>query len=335
MNNIFIYSPKELSTDAFLAWYVKEFDENNSNPQLTTSFFYDLGLCSSQMDKISNIQVSRQEKNTDLIIHYAVNGKETQALFENKTYTTTHSDQLKRYAKNFPDFQYYKYLKLGYVNFAEKQQAKDAGYDVIDVYQLKSALKSSPGNMIVDQYREFLNVQFIQIQDEIRNNLIKENKYELFENSEAQQYILSTLQEALYHQIPYLYFECSANSGGTPWTQLYIAKRDYAYGDESEYLFWRIDKRGKGFYLRLNQYSYIDDKHWTQKEKNLSYLRDFISALLKKYGLIMGSPSNRGMKESEVAIMYYDDNPLSKLMPVLPSLSKEIFDVYSSCNQWV
>lgn len=337
MNNIFSYSPKELSTDAFLAWYVKELDKSDDGRKLAASFFYSLGLCKSPSDEIRDIRVSRQEKNTDLIISYEVNEKENvKALFENKIYTTTHSDQLERYASDFPDCQYYKYLKLGYVSFAERQQAEASGYEVIDVYQLKSALANSPSNMIVNQYKEFLDVQFIRVQDEIRNNLIKENKYELFERSEAQQYILSALHETLDQEIPdlYLYFKYAANSGGAPWTQLYIAKRDNAYGDKGEYLFWRIDRRKEGFYLRLNQYSYIDRSYWPKKQKNLLYLREFVSPLLEQHDLVSPPPSGRGIKESEVAIMYFAQNPLSKLTSLLPSLSKEISNYYSSCNEW-
>jgi len=335
MNNIFLYSPKELTTDAFLAWYVKEFDRTTASQKLASEFFYGLGLCDSANDLICDIHVSKQEKNTDLIIRYSVNGQKTQALFENKTYTSTHSDQLKRYSENFPDFHYYKYMKLGYINFAEKKHAKDSGYDVIDVCQLRSALGNYPSNLIADQYREFLEIQFIKVQNEIRNDLIKDNKYQLFENSEAQQYILSTLHENIDQQIPYLYFKHSANSGGTPWTELDIAKRENAYGDKTEYLFWRIDKRGKGYYLRLNQYSYIDAQYWPQKEKNLRILRDFVSSLFKKHGLAIGQISNRGIKETEIAILFFVDNHLSKITPLLPLLSQDIFDFYSSFNKWV
>ena len=335
MNNIFMYSPKELSTDAFLAWYVKEFDGNDVFKGLATKFFYELGLCNSLQDLIRDIHVSRQEKNTDLIIRYSINGKKTQALFENKTYTTAHSNQLERYSKEFSGFQYYKYMKLGYIPFAERKMAVGAGYDVIDVYQLRSALGETPKNMIADQYREFLEEQFIRVQNEIKNELITENKYSLFESSEAQQYILSTLHEKIDKQIPYTLFKFAANSGGTPWTQLDIAIRDNAYDEEAEYLFWRIDKRGKGYYLRLNQYSDIEAQHWPKKEKNLKVLRDFVAPLLKHNGLITASPSNRGIKESEVSIMFFVDNHLSKITPLLPSLSKEISSFYSSFDEWV
>ena len=335
MNNIFLYSPKELATDAFLAWCIQEYDGNTAGQKLAGPFFHSLGLCNSQNDLISDIRVSRQEKHTDLIIRYFVNGSATQALFENKIYTTVHSEQLEQYSKDFPDFQFYKYLKLGYINYEERKQVKNSGYTVIDAYKLRSALAHTPSNILVDQYKEFLDTQFIRVQDEIKNELIINNKHQLFERSEAQQYILSSLHEKIDRRIPYLEFKYAANSGGTPWTQLFIAKRDNAYGDEAEYLAWRIDKRGQGYYLRLNQYSYIDDQDWSRKEKNLQILRDFVTHLLERHELVLGPHSNRGRNESEIAIMFFIDNHLSRITHLLPSLSEEISNFYSSYSNWV
>lgn len=335
-NNLFSYAPKELSTDAFLAWQMKALDTSHSRQAEAAALFYELGLCEKSADSISNVEVSRQEKNTDLIIRYSLNGNRTQALFENKIYTSTHSDQLKRYANSFPDIKYLKYLKLGYTNYAERQEASEAGYDLIDVYRLRTALDViSQDNMILNQYREFLDTQFIKIQDQICNELIRDNKHTLFEDGQAQQHILSELHRAIDGMDPNLYFKHAANSGGTPWTQLDIAKRERAYGDWPEYLFWRIDKRGKGYYLRLNQYSYVGSEHWPQKEANLDILRNRISPLLEEKGLVIGQTSNRGKKESEVVILYFVDNHLTEIMKHLPSLTTEIHEFYSSFRDWV
>ena len=335
MNNIFQYAPKELATDAFLAWYFTELVENTASQGPATSFFYSLGLCKCASDRIHDIHVSRQEKNTDLILRYSVNGKKVQALFENKTYTSTHSGQLERYLSHFGNFDYYKYLKLGYVTFSERKEAEKLGYGVIDVYRLRSALGDRPSNMIADQYRDYLDTRFIALQHAIRDEMIQDNKYQLLKHSEAQQHILSTLHEQLDGAIPNLHFKPGANVGGSPWTQLDIAKRNNAYAGAAECLYWRIDMRKKRYYLRLNQYSNIDEHAWPRKEHNLNTLRDYVSKLLVGSGLVLGPVSNRGMKESEVAIIFFADNNLSNVVPLMPSLSKDIYGFYSSFSNWV
>lgn len=335
MNNIFNYAPKELVTDAFLAWCFTEFNDNPLIKSKASNFFYKLGLCHSINDDINDIRVSKQEKNTDLIIRYKVNNITHQALFENKIYSTTHSLQLSRYTQEFPDFIFYKYLKLGYINYSEHLEAKAAGYEIIDAKTLNSALNCICfDNYIADQYINFIQKQFINRHDEIINNLIHKNDYNLFEDSQAQQFLLSELHKSIYEIIPYTYFKYAANSGGSPWTQLDIAKRDNAYGEESEYLFWRIDKRAKGYYLRLNQYSYIDNKFSEEKIKNLYYLRSKITPLLQNYGLILGKISNRGVYESEIAIMFFEDNILIDIYKKLPELSIKISDLYRSISKW-
>ncbi|MEW6078317.1 MAG: hypothetical protein AB1724_10925 [Thermodesulfobacteriota bacterium] len=339
MNNLFECSPKELVTDGFLEWFITELDADPTTRSPISMFFYTLGLCDSSMDSIAIDKISRQEKNTDLIIRYHVNGIKTDALFENKTYTSTHSGQLKRYKDEFPGFKYYKYMKLGYIFYQERKDAAQAGYTVIDVYQLKLALDSVPlNNMLVNQYREFLGARFIDVQNKIFRELVRDNRHSLLEDShgQAQQYILSELHHDLDSQIPYLNFKYAGNKGGTLWTQLDIARRKDAYGSNSEeLLFWRIDKRGKGYYLRLNQYSEIKDaNYWPQKKANLQILRNHIEPLMKSKGLVLDKPNNKGMNESEITILFFEDNHIELIKKHLTDLSIDIYKFYSSYN-WV
>ena len=110
-NNIFEYSPKELATDAFLNWIFIEITENPQLVQHGGRFFHLLGLCAFKSDSIRGVSVSRQVKNTDLILQYSVNGIAHHALFENKTFSTFSPGQLNKYKKTFPNYKYYKYLK--------------------------------------------------------------------------------------------------------------------------------------------------------------------------------------------------------------------------------
>ena len=91
-NNFFFYSPKELTTDAFLAWLFLEFNDNPKLKNKTVDFFIGLGLCAVNTKMVNEISVDKQKQKTDLIIRYKADGKLMGALFENKTTSSIHSD---------------------------------------------------------------------------------------------------------------------------------------------------------------------------------------------------------------------------------------------------
>ena len=193
MNNIFEYSPKELTTDAFLKWIFCELNKDQYTDSVA-QFFFQLGLCENRNSSIRTIHVSLQEQKTDLILRYVENGEEQKVLFENKTRTTIHSEQLQRYKEIFPNCDYYKYLKLAYIFHSERKIASQNGYDVIDVHMIYAALKGLKSNhYLVCQYMEFLSIKFIEPMNRITKDLIRNNEYSLFKDGQAQQYFLSHL----------------------------------------------------------------------------------------------------------------------------------------------
>jgi len=326
MNNLFSLSPKELTTDGFLRWLIYEIE---SNQDLITAFFLRLGLCTDSTKVISNVKVSAQEQKTDLIIRYDVDSVPHQALFENKTYSTIHSDQLARYRTTFPDFNYYKYLKLARVNYDEKRLTKIHGYDVLTSSDLFDAIDSITfKSEILSQYKRFLVNDFIEPINKIETTLVSENKYELLSSRQAQHCIIDQLYGEIDGLNDELYFKSYSNIGGTPWTQLNICSRECAYGDISEYLFWRIDKKSGNYYLRLNQYADVDSTYKATKGGNLSQLRAAIEPLFIKYDFCISPPSNRGQKESEVCILFFKDNNLKTITNNLAHLTLDIVEKY-------
>ncbi|EGR0269582.1 hypothetical protein [Vibrio alginolyticus] len=326
MNNLFSHSPKELTTDGFLAWLILEIKDNN-NEILT--FFKRLGLCSEQADKITNVEVSRQEKNTDLIVRYEVDSTSCGALFENKTYSSIHSDQLRRYKEIFPNFQHYKYLKLARVNYEEKKETRKYGYEVIDSKSLLKALDGlSLDSEILTQYKSFLVEQFVEPIAEIEYSMVSENKYHLLSNRQAQQHLIDILYQSVDGINDSIYFKSRSNVGGSAWTQLDIAHRLNAYGDISECIFWRIDKKSGDYYLRLNQYAGIDNEYKSKKKANLKKLRGVVEPLFKEYGLTISNPSNRGVKESEISIIFFKNNSLESVVDAFVPLTKKVISLY-------
>lgn len=334
MNNIFNYSPKELTTDGFLNWLFCEFETNKTFRAYAPSFFHALGLSDCSNRDVHNISVTRQEKKADLIVRYQLDESEKQALFENKTNTTFHSGQLEEHQDNHPGFDHYIYLKLAYIYYSERTHAKKLEYKVIPSDVLLDAL--SPfrhEHCLTDMYCSFLKEVYVTPINKIKERLIADNCYQDFKDFQAQQYLLSCLHEKLV-DLPGIRFKTGANAGGEPWTQLDIANRHLAYGDKYEYIFWRIDKRSRRYYLRLNQYANINPQFKAQKKANLDRIREVVDAMCLSYGLKLGSVSNAGIKESEIVIFFFDENPIEALVRALPELSRQIHAAYTKQKNW-
>ena len=212
MNNLFSYSPKELTTDGFLTWIIYEISGNKKD---LVGFFKRLGLCNESAVEISKIDISRQEENTDLILRYEIDSVPYQALFENKTYSTIDSNQLCKYKNKFPDLNYYKYLKLARINYYEKKEAKANGYDVLSSFDLYEALDSlTLDSEILTQYKKFLIDSFVAPLNEIEHEMLSGNKFELFRKRQAQQYFIDILYQEIDELNDSIYFKSRSNVGG-------------------------------------------------------------------------------------------------------------------------
>jgi hypothetical protein len=332
MNNLFAYASKELSTDAFLAWLFRSLSVDPLFEGKSGDFFRGVGLCEGADNSISGILPVRQEGNTDLIVRCNIDGRPAMFLFENKRHSSMRFGQLDTYKERFPDCDRYIYLKLGFINYQERKIAEGSGYKVLGSEELLQALNSlADCHFLVVHYIEYLHKFFVDPQRKIRNSLCAAS----FSSSQAQQYFLSSLHQSLSDILPSLKFSSSANIDGSPWTQLTIANRSSAYADKSESLFWRIDKRGKGYYLRLTQYSNIGQEFKGTKKANLRLLRKLLSDIpLLKY-FMQGKVRNDGVKSSEVLVFFFVDNDIANMAQQLPALTIEIAKRYRSSKSWV
>jgi len=347
LNNLFQYSTKELTTDAFLAWLFVGFDTEAKLKGKGADFFCELGLGILSSEAVTCITISRQEKKTDLMLRCEVDGDKREYLFENKTYTTIHSNQLKKYKSSFPKSTEYIYLKLGLINYEESESAKNEEYKVVGVEKLYEALLPLGGcHFLIDHYIEFIENEYIAQQNHIKLNLISDNKFKVLNTSnvnkgQEQQFFLSSLHQELDTPkfkasgvFKYLKFRYSANKGGFPWVQLTIAKRNKAYGHKGESIFWRIDKRRKNLYLRLTQYSDIEERSKGQKYLNRNTLREEVSRLPSLVYFTEGKVIDHGTKSSEIIIFFFEENNIEQMLKHLPELSSEIVKVYDLIT-WV
>ena len=332
--NLFNHAPKELVTDAFLTWLFYFLDSNQQYEKKKIEFFKDLFLKTNDFEKkLSNIKINRQEKTIsggriDLILLFTLNGHQQKILFENKTWTSTSKKQLLSYKLDKPNLYKYIYLKLGYVNYFEKKLTSEIGYEIIDAFKLSNAIsKIQTLHPIITQYYNFLNDRFTNYISSFKTKLFQNNDYSILNDGQAQQFLISELYKKLDNLLDHLEFK-TGSSSGRPWTQLYIAKKNKIYGNIDEFIFWRIDIRENKYYIRLNQYAYINNEFKDLKKNRLNILREIALKLNSKYRLKSGNLTNKGLKESEIIIFFLKDNDIAHLMNSLPQFSLEFVKKY-------
>ncbi len=262
-------------------------------------------------------------------------------MFENKTYSTIHSNQLRKYKKLFPLCDKYIYLKLGLINYEEKSHALREGYEVIDARELYNALiHIRKEHFLIEHYIDYIEKEYVSQQNQIFDEMVKNNEIKVINCSDknkgqAQQFVLSKLHEILAtkHGFEYLKFRYSSNNGGSPWVQLSIATRPNAYSNMGESIFWRIDRRDKKLYIRLTQYSNVTETSKSIKYANRDILRLKCSSLQSVKSLKLGGTQNKGLKASEILIFFFKENKISTLLSVLPILSEEVVNLYKT-TRW-
>ena len=324
MNNLFKYATKELSTDAFLAWFFKELEVNPDIAGYRSQVFHALGLIAEGEIPVK-IEPELQSGNVDLLLTFEVNCVSRAVLFENKTSSTFHSDQLNRYREHFPNCDKYIYFKIGYVDTWERQNLQ--GYQLISAHNFHQAVSFlAPYHPIIDQYCAFLKDAWISKEEQVFQRLAISCPT-AFQSAIGQRHLIGELHDQLKHSDPFLKFKKGVNMNGTPWTQLDICGREGYYEGKNEILFWRVDSRAKRTYLRINQYAAIPmdrPEIVAHKKRRLQALRELISDLSTHYDVTPGKLSNKGVRESEVIIFFFDENPYSQINKILSELTTKI-----------
>ena len=347
--NIFQYSPKELTTDAFLIWLFYYLDSEPQFNELKQRFFKTLLLKDEDENKnVENIQVCHQKGSgngrTDLQVSFNFEKESAihTVLFENKTWSETSKNQLNGYKSDFPDMYKYVFLKLGYVSIDDQMNAEACDYEVINCFQLRDALKPIRNlHPILEQYFEYLEEMFCKHIESFHDELFKNKNYDILgeNHGEAQHYLMSLIYDKLkLHQNSYntLVYQ-QGTSSGRPWTEIVFEDKSVFYDQDntiSERLFWRVDCRKGGYYLRINQYAWVmeDEPLKKIKEERLKKLRKIADDILKEYPMLTpGKPSNRwGANESEVVVFFLSDNCLAELVNQISDFTLTFMDKYNN-----
>lgn len=328
MNNLFKYASKELSTDAFLAWFFKELDENPDISLYRSQVFNALGFTKEGETPV-NIHSKLQSGNVDLMLSFDVNDERRNILFENKTSSTIHSDQLNTYQKRFPDCYKYIYFKIGYIDALERQSL--GKYELISAYDFYNAVSFlAHFHPIIHQYCAFLKDNWISKEENVLKSLANSSP-DAFKSAIGQRYFIGELYDQLQGSDACLKFKKGVNKNGSPWTQLDFCQRKNYYEGINETLFWRVDSRSGRTYLRINQYAAIPKDGLdiaAHKKRRLQALRKLAADISKPYDLKPGKLSNKGVRESEVIIFFFDENPCCLLKELLPEFTTNFQALY-------
>lgn len=329
--NIFFHATKELSTDAFLVWLFYYLDSEEKYSVYKQRLFDNLILKKVDCGKdVHNIELKRQENRVDVILTFTLgesNEKKT-VLFENKTWTTFHDNQLEYYRSIYPDCYRYIYLKLAYVNSSEEREVKSNGYDIIDAAMLSKVIGVFEDiHCLIKMYNEYITETFINTINSFHNELFINHKYDVLEDAGAQKYLCDRIVDNLIsHDVPYLKIQ-NGTSAGMPWTEIVLVEKKDGY---YESLFWKVHIRAGKYYIRLNQYSEPSDEQVSYKMRRLEILRkeadNYVANIPE---LHLGIVNDRARNESEVIILFFNDNDITTIIEALPKISLHMIEVFN------
>lgn len=329
--NIFIYAPKELTTDAFLVWLIYFLDSDKEYMVYKQAFFDSLILKEEDFGReIGSIELKRQENSVDVLLTFRFedNDEQQMVLFEDKTWSMPHSGQLARYKELYPNCYRYFYYKLAYVNSQEEKEVSHERYDIINASMMSATLEKMVGlHPLIKMYYEYITVTFVQEINTFHESIFLMHDYNLLRSADAQKYLCDAIVENMTKQsVPYLEIR-NGTSYGRPWTQIDIVRKMDGY---CERLFWRVDIRSGKFYIRLNQYSEPSEEEVAYKMRRLEILRreanEFVATMP---ALHPGTVENRATKESEILIFFLEDNDLDCLMELLPKITRRMIEVFN------
>ena len=319
-NNIFKYATKELTQDAFLCWSINWINEGENGPLYEyAKAILDLFLGVDKKEKYYDVQVYRQYEKIDVLVMFKDdNGSSHVLIIEDKTNTSEHGDQLKRYTKKLEDGLNYDESLKAYINAKIHLAYVKTGimYDVdvrmveqavvVDLDMLLKVIKPIAELDISEiliyyyKYLQSIKDKRINIEEEIKNGNYEDSLSDRY----GQFYFLSNIFSARsgYKEIGELYdglekngivytdhIYAGTNRGGSPWIEYAFWKDKYPtnyttqYVNEFHSLFWRVDcKWDKNEYR--NRY-YIALRHYDENahssKKYLNERKKFVYRKLR------------------------------------------------------
>jgi hypothetical protein len=164
---LFNFATKELSQDAFFCWLFSWADKKYNNTQIHTVANNLLKDIMNEDIDVNSIEITQQYKKIDFFIRI---NKNAIILFEDKTKTTEHDNQLNRYreiiSEEYPeDKLFFVYLKTDILFQNENSIVEEAKYKVYDLFSIYNKLSNKTNNAIYNDYIKYLAQKIKSYQD--------------------------------------------------------------------------------------------------------------------------------------------------------------------------
>ena len=270
-NNLFSFATSELSQDAFICWCLNLINYPNEELYSMAKDIF-LNLLKEANLENEKIEILRQYKKIDVLV--ILKNSKKAYIIEDKTYTSEHSEQIKRYRETIKnDFKEEindiktVYFKTGFWFSDDYKIANDESKVIkIDRENFLGILKQYRGkNQILDDYCEYFE-EVTKQEEKEKNYLISEE-----ELSQKKYWELNIAWSAIsqYEFIRYIfpkkYIRSGRSIGGGVYTQYDILEKKIFPDTRGENLtenkrtysvFWRVDSKDKiGPYISINFYT--------------------------------------------------------------------------------
>ncbi|MCA9855956.1 MAG: PD-(D/E)XK nuclease family protein [Dehalococcoidia bacterium] len=330
--NLFDFATSELSQDAWLCWLLAHvgLDTRPALRDAAHDFVARVWNGARPDDPIGPhdvdgpAHVERQWKHVDVLARLTVRGKLTILLVEDKTATTQHDHQLERYLatvrETWPGASIVPvYFKTGY-HYESDVAAREAGYQVIALEVLVDLLDTHTHHIRNDIFADFARAQRRQLADrrEALAAIEGSGGHLYLKRPFIQHAFLARLRDAALVDGDLSRLNRGANMDGSPWTHWAFAQSSTPLpGGPVETFFHRIDARqapsGKRrYYLSTRQYATVRKKDPAVREekvRRLNTYRRLFDEVAAAVDLEFARPATdrRGQNESEVGILFFDD----------------------------
>lgn len=353
-NNLFEFAPKELVQDAFLCWCFN-FKKDSGKEEWEFSkklvqYIYELCDGSKKLDiKLINPKTQQTKSKVDVLVEIILkNEKKINFIFENKLYTSPHSDQLKRHIDFTEDMEgenKYIYFKLGYFYNEDKILKDKEGnelleYTTLDRQKFLEFLKDNKlDNDTFKMYYEFIeNIDnYYSEQSKLLEEdrvLVEEELNNVFYSPAGQYEILTRIDKAFESKLGV----SKGTSFGRPWTNIPFFWKEIEKFWKG--IFWRIDWRkcnkNNTPYICLRYYK-TENKKTEIDNQYLEKQRSIFDEISKRYkNLEFGKVHNVGVKEREIGILFFNNekNTIPNIIKELPKFSREFIDEVNKRNAY-
>ena len=292
-NNIFKYATKELSQDAFLCWSINWLNESADNQLYQYGkAMLDLFLGDEKKEKYCDVKILRQYEKIDVLVMFKdENGGSHALIIEDKTNTSEHDNQMKKYENKLNDKLksddsiksyvnakiHLAYVKTG-IMYDYDLRMVVKGAEVVDLDMLLEVVSKHAKKGISEILADF--DEYISGIKQHREELITSIKGENYQSALHDYYGQFCFMDEIFSKrskgtkVGKWYVEhkdngdvytdhiyAGTNRGGSPWIEyaFWCDKYPVNYKNKNEYeyhsLFWRVDCK----------WEKVKDSQWKQR----------------------------------------------------------------------